>query len=801
MGVNYDSFVKTKVIDESIVTPTPALTETGFAFLFPIFAGEGEDNVIKRKYSGLVAEYGEDMDNVRKYGHSGMIANQVVKGGWGVDICRLLPDDAARASLILGIEVGDEGDIPQYKTDADGNIEYDADGNPIQDTETVTETLTRNKQAVYESNEYAPDTDGGYQMDLVSGTTTAEGDEVYIRALDGNGDPIPVTGAQPAYRVWVVNGTTQTDDNGNTLYIRDIIHRVGDLKFDANGDPVYVQATDANGQPLTDANGNPVYETEEYTVTSEQPVTLRGVKVAVTTKPYDYSLPASQALAVKDLGNKKFYPLIAIDSKGRGAYGNNLGIRFDYSERRDGKSPDGRRYEMRFYRTNKNGIPVAIDNRLEHCSFAINPTAVAIPGSNIPDDFNTVYGEYSEKFNIPLNATIILDAYEELIEVLDNYFDGDATNIDFIGFKDIKGNPYPRIRVDVADHVDLLHNIEKLSGGSEGSLSKDWLLEIPDGETLNRGASYKEAGTDMTKEEAIAWVAATKGALLEEFFKGNIDDNIYDSRIVDSGVVLDCWYPDSVKRVLADEFINKVRDDMGVVLDLGPDVTVLSEVEAKVAQISAYITGEDSGRQVAINIHNVVTTDRAKNVVTSGNYEVAGLLPYVYGVYGPFTALAGAQAGKMRYSTPLYAPKVVRDNLQIKPLQDKNVIFAMKLERGEDYCFMSDDSKYNKDFSVLGSFSNVLYLGEIMRTCRKVLVKKTFDPNGAKGSIASATRELDDIFSKSWFPSKFGLDYTIFQTRDDQINNEASVDMHIYYPDVVGGFNVTIHNNRQPANK
>jgi len=63
------------------------------------------------------------------------------------------------------------------------------------------------------------------------------------------------------------------DENGNPIYEQEVDEN-GELKFDADGNPVYKQELDENGVPKVDADGNPVYKQEIAIVTNDDGVAV-----------------------------------------------------------------------------------------------------------------------------------------------------------------------------------------------------------------------------------------------------------------------------------------------------------------------------------------------------------------------------------------------------------------------------------------------------------------------------------------------------------------------------------------------
>jgi len=468
------------------------------------------------------------------------------------------------------------------------------------------------------------------------------------------------------------------------------------------------------------------------------------------------------------------YPLVVAYATGRGTYGNDFGMKIELDSARDGKNPDGRRYITRFYDGS-----VILGDAFDFISASFNPDAVAIPGSEIPDSYDIVLDKFKTSFYLPVVSYYSSENYETILDELKGFAgltvpDKEKYLIDFLFGVALKNQSYAKI---VFESVSLLEDgLVSFVGGNDGDLYDETMVD-------DNGTMRMQK--DISREQ-----------LLVAFYSGTIDSNIYDARIIDAGITLDAWWPIAVKEAMVGVFGEEVRDDIFVICDLGEGVSTLSQATTAAAGLVSAV-GHPYG-SVAINIHNGVTRNRVKNIRTSGNYEIASGLPTLYRTKGPFTVYAGYQSGRVRNMTFDFYPKVIKNDIEIKPLRDSNLVFAMKLDRSKDFFFMSDDSQYKTDYSVLGSTRNLIFAGEVIRTVRKVLVKYSFHPENAAGAIPQATTELTTLFSSRWFPNNIPIAFSIFQTRNDKINKNASVNISIEFPDVIETWKVTITANRQP---
>lgn len=468
------------------------------------------------------------------------------------------------------------------------------------------------------------------------------------------------------------------------------------------------------------------------------------------------------------------YPLFVATATGKGTYGNDYGVSIAIDTSRDGKNTDGRRYVIKFYDGS-----VILGDAFDFISASFNPEAVAVPGSEIPDSYDYVYDKFKSTFYLPVISYYSSDNYEAIVEELKEFAglsvpDTEKNMIDFIYGVKLKNQDYDKIVFESADILDA--GLIKFTGGTDGDLFNETVVTV-------EGVERKTK--DIVRED-----------LLVAFYSGQIDQNIFDHRIIDAGVTLDALWSDKVKKTMVGLFGEEVRDDIFVYCDLGPGVETLSQAMSAATALISNISHPYGS--VGIVIQNGLTRNRVKNVRTSGCYEIASGLPTLYRGIGPFTVYAGYQAGRVRNMKFDFYPKVVKNEIEIKPIRESNLIFAMKLDRSDDFFFMSDDSQYKTDFSVLGSCRNLIFAGEVVRTVRKVLVKYSFHPENAAGAILGATNELNTIFAGRWFPNNIPITFSIFQTRNDKLNKNASVKIDISFPDVIETWTVTITANRQP---
>ena len=524
--------------------------------------------------------------------------------------------------------------------------------------------------------------------------------------------------------------------------------------------------------------------------------TINGVNVVITAVPYDYTKTHDQNFAIKTgvtigaVSTYTSYPLIAVKVDGRGTYGNDIGFRIYADPSRSGaKTGDGRRYIIEIWQKNLDGSIVKLGDNNEVISFSFDQNSTAVAGSIVPDAFDTIFDQYAKSYSLPVSEEYDPDNYTALVAALAPYTGTDPSNlVDFITGYDLSGNSYAAINI-VTTTVGAIDtqssSITYLTGGTDGDMFDNTSVTILDPVTgLPTGATTTKS-------------AAVRQELLIQFYTGDIDDNLFDPRIIDAGVTLDAWWPTAVKGIMASTFGAQIRDDIFVILDTG-DTSDLASAQA-VAKTLAGDVSHPYG-SVGINIHNGQTTDRARNIRTTGNYDIAYSLPNLYNGTGAFTVLAGFVSGRVKTMAfdILGVPKVVKNDLQIQPLRDANLLFAMKIDRSGNTYYMSDASQYATQYSVLGSMRNLIFAGEVIRDFKKVLAKYSFFPGDAPAAIPAATSELKTLFAGSFYPVSIPVTFSIIQTRNDIINGTATVNASIQFPNVINAWKVTIVANRTP---
>lgn len=101
--------------------------------LYAGFSSYGPPNITQQlnSNSSFLNKYGDDVTLVEKYGYAGLYASHALQGGAEVWFCRLLPEDAKRATIMLSVYIKEDDAIPIYERNIDNSFVLDEEGNKI----------------------------------------------------------------------------------------------------------------------------------------------------------------------------------------------------------------------------------------------------------------------------------------------------------------------------------------------------------------------------------------------------------------------------------------------------------------------------------------------------------------------------------------------------------------------------------------------------------------------------------------------------------------------------------------------
>ena len=579
-----------------------------------------------------------------------------------------------------------------------------------------------------------------------------------------------------------------------TIYKRDMY---GNFIKDENGNKIPV--TIHSSVPTTDTDpdtGEPINGQQDVETVAQ----TYGLRIKLLADQHNpnksYSngkkLAAGEKAIIKSESDDDWsiFPLFTMYYYARGKCGNNYGFRLINDFARDEAVNDGRRYELFLVKKSSAGaLTLSIGNDL---SFSFNPNAHVSKTVATIEGLQKVYQNLDgNKKNKQIQIEYYQDNYDELVEYLEEFLTEDLNitegmdeadlgkmsvpetieDFDFINGYDKNGNPYDNIVID-ENSVDVSSPVY-MRGGSDG------MIEGLKGDELN----------------------VVRNDMLKKFFKCEIDTpTITNVLKCDAGIIYDADYNTEVKAAMANIVQN--RRDICVVWDCG-FTDNLEQACAVASQLLAMVPGAAS-ENFAIIPHCGTTADRDIDVRVTGTYELSNDIHSIYKGH-PFVKIAGAQHGYGCVRKTIFdwvVEESIPKGYQIKLAKNNKLYWATDLGKalsntidgnytGKNVYFFSDANTYNEPVSKLAEFRNALLINDVRRVIKLVLVKYTFDSDGADEAIAKATDELSKVF-KNRYPSNVILDYNLFQTERDKLLNQASCEVSITFPDVFDSWHATL---------
>ena len=574
------------------------------------------------------------------------------------------------------------------------------------------------------------------------------------------------------------------------LYQRD---GYGEFILDAAGNKIPLTVTTMVTTEVDDGAGG--------TTTVETPTQVAAVTTGVKFKVFVDSptpeqwtqypsikrMAAGMKSITTDLDGYRIFPFALFSYYARGTCGKTYGFTINNDFARDERVSDGRRYLMNLVKKTPAGaIAIEIGKDI---SFAFNPKATV--SANIPsiEGLQKMYqnrdaSQRSKQVQIEYyaeNWTQFVTEVETLLaqdRTVTTGVDPDyefvsanaAIDVDFINGFNKEGYPYDDIVIDTTSAN--LNNPQYFQGGHDG-----------DFDTL--------VGDELV---------ACKNTLLSEFYNGDIDtENFLDVLRCDAGLQLDANYDLATKKEMA-KTIN-YRPDMVTVWDCGDTDNILDAVAVSKA-LTEIVPA--NGENFTIIPHFGTTTNRAINVRVSGTYEFAYGLVSLY-KKSPFSIYSGKSGDNGCVKTMLFDWVVTETKPKghyEKLAKNNRLYYAIDLGKsvsslaagnstGKNIYFYANSNLYSEKVSKLSEFRNGILINDIKRVLKLVLVKYTFDTEGADSAIAKAREELITIFSTR-YPNNVTIELDLYQTGRDKLLNQASCDVSVIFPDVFETWNCTI---------
>ena len=174
-----------------------------------------------------------------------------------------------------------------------------------------------------------------------------------------------------------------------------------------------------------------------------------------------------------------------------------------------------------------------------------------------------------------------------------------------------------------------------------------------------------------------------------------------------------------------------------------------------------------------------------------------------YGIHrlyriSPFAIYAGQQNGDAGCVRKTIFDWVIEESkprgYQEKLAKQNNLYWAVDLGKalstpangnytGRNIYFYSNSSLYTERISKLAEFRNGILVNDLRRVVKLILVKYTFDNDGADAAIKKATAELSSKLSTR-YPSNVTINYNLYQSERDKLLNMATCELKVIFPDI-----------------
>lgn len=582
--------------------------------------------------------------------------------------------------------------------------------------------------------------------------------------------------AKVAYSLF---GVTVIQSNSIPVYKRT------DTEISADGTSVVVLG---KGSFVLDSEGNKQQIKLKESASDETATilaTTSGVELRVETKEIKNKMwfdenGAPTAISgepiVTDLEDGKsetFYPLFCVHYYSKGKGGNYFGYRVSRNAARDKKATDGRRYTLKFYELLSTGSYKPRFDGAEF-DFSFNPGAVYSSVDTSSEALSKVFVNLEDNGDEKvLQVNTFENSYKSLVAAIENAGaseEASGESIDFINGIFQNGNPYNKITM-ASDSIDMANTIVTLDYGTDGSLDE----------------------SSHTKEE----IAKTKEELLINFFSCDIDDDIFDEKIVDADVLPDCNYSDPVKQTIMATF-STYRPDIFLAIDLGI-VTSADEAISRYRELNSYVNTE-WGYMCGFYGHagylNDPEIDGSAREITCTYDWIGGLADNFATANGAFQMSAGANRGKVKYITPYFVCKKNKANT-IETLEEMGINNIQYLNKNKEMVYMLESTQYTVETSKLMSVRNALVIGRLIRMCAGILQYYKYDERNIDDTLSAAKGALEANVGLARVPSTIQVSFDLYQTAADKKAENAHCAIEVAFPDYVKKFHVVITAKRQ----
>ena len=563
------------------------------------------------------------------------------------------------------------------------------------------------------------------------------------------------------------------------------VYRRADTEISADGTTI---VNYGKGSFVLDPNGNKQQVMLKASASAEEETvyaTTTGVSLKVETKQlqsesvfdskgYPTGFDGMPIVSTTPDGDETFYPLILTNYYSKGKGGNYFAFRINRDTNRDKKITDGRRYKITFFELLSTGSYRALFGG-EEWQFSFNKNAVYSDADDTSEYLGDVWTNIDEKGEDKLiQLRTFGDSFDRLISAISTAGGSEESApvlIDILNGVFQNGNPYNKIVIS-DDSIDIENTIVTMDYGNDGAIDE----------------------SNHTADE----IAAAKEALLDAFFNCDIDDAIFDEKMVDCDILPDCNYPDSIKKTIMSSF-SLYRPDVFLAMDLGTNIYSNDDAIAKYRELNSYVN-TDASYMCAFFGHagylNDPAIDGSARIITTTYDYVGGLADNFSTGNGAFQMQAGANRGRVKYIIPFHVSMKNKAN-DIETLEEYGINNIQYLNKNKDMVYMLESSQYTVETSKLMSNRNALVIGRLMRMCAGILPYYKYDENNIADTLVRAKAALEAQLQASKIPSTIKVSFNLYQTKADVKEENAHCYIEVAFPDYIKKFHVVIAAKRQ----
>jgi len=466
--------------------------------------------------------------------------------------------------------------------------------------------------------------------------------------------------------------------------------------------------------------------------------------------------------------------LTVFKCKGKGKYGNELGIKMVLNSTVDEDFKDARRYYFEFIEKSPVGNPKSVS---ELTTIAFNPISQDIT-KTISHYLDSVVATDTFKGKFDSIALFTSqDCWERLISTVtpfcskvdiddaDEYVE-DPKNVDYFSLVDKRGDKYLKFiePEDIStlptngDDTDFGYTGGYFMGGSDGSLDP---------------AFYPQDGSVDVYEE----IEKVRNALLVKAYKGEINSSILSPYKYQINVIIDGNFGEFVKKEMV--YLSRKRLDIVPYIDFG----FVASAEAAI-NLRNQVYNDILDWQVGIFPQSAQGYDSYNKqwIDVTYTYDLAYKLPYNRRFVGPNKFVAGNRKGAI--ATVKNFSWLPEDEDMKTYLAKAQLNYVEEIREGE-FAIMSSRTAYPIRLSYLAVLRNVHAICEAMWIGRQILVDLRFEEEAVVAMVEAKEAVLRNCQYLVTNGPVAKINCKVWQTQQDVYESAARVALELKFRDFI----------------